>query len=63
MKCIYCGRETRPAVMLNGHAVGPKCAQKAGLFRRLRIAPQVRLFTPKRKPMDGATLDLFEVAA
>lgn len=29
--CAICGRRTVPFVMIGSEAVGPKCAQKAGL--------------------------------
>lgn len=61
MRCILCGRTTTPAVMLaNKHAIGPKCAAKAGLLERARRGKgQLRLFTPLRRPADPQTLDLF----
>lgn len=60
MRCILCGRLTRPAVMLADKPVGPKCAAKAGLLERARRGQgQVRLFNAPRRPADPKTLDLF----
>lgn len=63
MRCILCGRKTKPAVMLADKPVGPKCAARAGLIDRARRKQgMVRLATPAPRP-DTRTLDLFEVAA
>ena len=61
MRCVLCGRPTKPAVMLaDKHPVGPKCAKKAGLIERARRGQgQVRLFNAPRRPADPKTLDLF----
>ena len=60
MRCVLCGRTTKPAVMLGTHAVGPRCAKKAGLIERARRGQgQVRLFNAPRRPADPKTLDLF----
>ena len=64
MKCVLCGRETRPAVMLADKAVGPKCARKAGLIERAKKQQgSVRLVNAPRRPADPETLDLFALEA
>jgi hypothetical protein len=64
MRCVLCGRKTKPAVMLADKAVGPKCAAKAGLLERARRGQgQVRLFNAPRRPADPKTLELFPEVA
>lgn len=63
LTCVMCGRATEPFVMVGAMAVGPKCAQRAGLTpakapkgHRLQF---VRLPKGKREAMP-MTRDLFE---
>lgn len=73
MKCVFCGRLTlKPALMIGVEAVGPKCAQRAGLKAAVvRLARGAGRVTrpgptgPKRRMLpqrDALTLDLFEDA-
>lgn len=64
MNCVLCGHPTKPAVMLGNHAVGPKCARRAGLIERAKKRQgYVRLFDRARAPADPRTRDLFETEA
>ena len=65
MKCAICGRTTRkPAAMIGTQAVGPKCAQRAGLLAKKPAAGasiKILRHGPSVKPAkEGVTMDLFE---
>lgn len=62
--CAICGRRTEPFVFVGTEAIGPKCAQRAGLTpaktaktraHRLRFAKM-----PARREAGPHTMDLFE---
>lgn len=59
--CAMCGRPTMPYVMIGREAVGPKCAQKAGLTPS-KAPKGSRLRFVKAKPVREdvpQTMDLF----
>lgn len=69
-RCLICGRVTlRPALLLGGHPIGPKCAAKTGLAALKGVARGV-VATASRSRRLGArnivpercsrTPDLFE---
>ena len=60
--CAFCGRPTTPFVMIGREAVGPKCAQSAGLTPTKTPKGSLLRFT-KLKPVRELipqTLDLFQ---
>ncbi len=62
MKCSMCGREmAAPKVRLGRMALGPKCAQKAGLYVPKRR--ETPIFEAYRVHRDTSTRDMFEVTA
>jgi hypothetical protein len=57
-----CGRPTSPFVMIGREAIGPKCAQRAGLTPT-RVPKGSRLRFVREKPVrddEPTTGDLFE---
>jgi hypothetical protein len=62
MRCVMCGRQTDPSVMIGNEAVGPKCARRAGFFEKQPKGSAVRVVrrairSPKAKLPE--TMDLF----
>lgn len=58
LTCALCGRPTEPAAMIGNMAIGPKCAQKAGLLKP-RKGSKIVIF--KRVKEEGPqTMDLFD---
>lgn len=60
--CAICGRRTVPFVMIGSEAVGPKCAQKAGLTPGKAVKGSRLTFTraARGKKNEPRMVDLFE---
>ena len=51
MKCIRCGRETKPTHMVGGYAIGPEC------FKKMFPAEERRAITQSVAERDDRTID------
>lgn len=61
LSCALCGRPTVPFCMLGGMAIGPKCAQRAGLTPAKSKKNRRLVFLARPAPVKGPqNLDLFE---
>lgn len=61
LTCAICGRKTEPFVFVGLAAVGPKCAQRAGLTPSKKSRGSLLRFAgkPKRVQRDDPQTDLF----
>ena len=59
MNCMRCGRPVfKPALLLGGRPIGPKCAKRAGLMAP-KWEPARRLTKPSPQPLNPAQMVLF----
>lgn len=61
LRCVFCGRQTIPALMIGAQAVGPTCAKRAGLLQtKPRKGSGIVIFKRKQVKDDCGTMDLFK---
>ena len=59
--CAMCGRPMAPFCLLGGMAIGPKCAQRAGLTPAKARKNRDVVFVKRAPPVKGPqNLELFE---
>lgn len=61
-RCALCGRITQPFAFIGAEAVGPKCAQRAGLVPgKTTKGSRIRFTKPVRRERGPETLDMFDL--
>lgn len=61
LKCCLCGKPTQPFAFIGAMAVGPKCAQRAGLTpKKTKKGAQIRFAKPVKRERGAETIDMFD---
>lgn len=62
LKCCLCGKPTKPFAFIGAMAVGPKCAQRAGLTpKKTKKGSAIRFAKPVPRAREPATIDMFDL--
>ena len=62
LKCCLCGKPTKPFAFIGAMAVGPKCAQRAGLTpKTTKRGSAIRFAKPGKREQGPTTIDMFDL--
>lgn len=62
LKCCLCGKPTQPFAFIGAMAVGPKCAQRAGLTpKKTKRGSAIRFAKPGKREQGPTTIDMFDL--
>lgn len=60
-RCAFCGKTTKPYVLIGNEAVGPTCARRAGLTKKSLAWTKVQFVkTGKGRLKENPNLSLFD---